>query len=126
MRGFKLDPATGDLFVGYRRAELESGIDAYVTKIRNKLSVVRHEFALDEEAGFPYYPLVLGVKSPELAAIRSLCIKELLAVPTTVKADVQCTLTPARELQVKGYAVNDDGKRIEILNGQVFYKGERV
>lgn len=127
MKTFELDE-NGSLEIVDRRFVLTRDfIDALVLRIRNAFAVCRHEFALDEEAGFPYYPFVAGVKSPDIGSIRSIYLRHLLRTEGVANGDIQLTFDATnRKLIVNGSAVGDDGTRLEILDGQVFVRGEKI
>lgn len=127
MKCIDLDPATQDFRIVDRRFVLESRFaEALVLRIRNAVAVARGEVALDTSAGFPYYPFVFGVKNPDLGVVRSLYVDYLRAIPGVALADVKCTLAADRTLDVSGYAIADDGTRIEIVNGNIYADGVKI
>lgn len=81
-----LDLSTGDL-------QLVTGVDAIVQDLRSALRFVRGEWFLDQRIGVPYFKredfetTILGVKNPNLAAIRGLYSRTILAVPGVLRLD---------------------------------------
>lgn len=129
MNTLKLEPSTGDWAIVDGRFVVETRFAYALTlHIGHALSLVLGEFGLATDEGFPYFGIVLGVKSPDLGAIRSRFISYIQAlsgVATVAKLDAVFD-GKTRALSFNGVVLGDDGSRIEFLNGQVYVNGERV
>lgn len=126
MIAIDLNPATGDLKIVDRRFQLERRFGyALSLRIRNALSVLKGEWALATEEGFPYYPTVLGVKAPDKGVVRSTFLSYLSAIPGVAFAELSVTLE-GRVMAIEGYAIADDGSRVDLLNGNVYVDGVKV
>lgn len=107
-RDLALDPQTGDLLLTAGDLSLVSDLEAIRQEILIRLQFLRGSWFLDTTAGLPYFESIL-VKSPNLAAIRTLFNNEILSV-TGVNAILSLTLDfdrKSRKLTVT-YSVSTD------------------
>lgn len=80
-RDWKSDPVTGELVVG-DDIEMVSGVEAIRQDVLERLSYARGEFFLDpaDPDALPVFEEIM-VKAPNLAAVRSLYERCILATP---------------------------------------------
>lgn len=110
-RDLKLDPITGDLVVTDGDLVFVSGVDSILQDIRLALGFFLGEWFLDETEGIPYFQKILGVKNPDLLAIREIYRQRLLAVPGVLDV-LSCVVTPAaaRTLKINWKVSTDLGE----------------
>lgn len=73
--------ASGDLDVQGSDLVIVRGTDSITSDLRARLQFFRGEWFLDRDAGLPYFTDILGVKSPNLQAIRAIFEAEIRETP---------------------------------------------
>lgn len=113
-RDLTIDPTTGDLLVTAGDLPLVTDIDAIRQEAEIRMSFFLGEWFLDVTAGIPYFQSIL-VKAPNLNAIRSIFIDEVLNV-VGIKSVLSMDLSydaVARKLSVSWAADTDLGELVE-------------
>ncbi len=110
-RDLAIDPETGDLLLSGGDLTLVRDATAIAQEVTIRLNFLLGEWFLDTEAGMPYFQSIL-VKSPNLAAIRSIFHDEILNV-AGINSVIDLTLDynrQARRLDVSWRAASDLGE----------------
>jgi len=85
-RDLLLDPSSGDLSIQFGDLQLvyddpdNKNPAGIVSDVRSRLQFFAGEWFLDQSIGLPYYQQIL-VKNPNLAAVKALFYREILATP---------------------------------------------
>lgn len=103
----------GDLAIPFATV---TGNDAVAQRLRVRLSLVAGEWFADERVGVPYMRDILGVKNPDLAAVKALLDRVVRECPGIARTEgLTVSLDKAsRVLTVDFEAVADDGTRLPI------------
>lgn len=110
-RDLMLDPETGDLLLSGGDLVIVRDAESIKQAVVIRLNFLRGEWFLDTDTGMPYFQNIL-VKSPNLAAIRSIFNDEILSV-AGINSVINLTLDynrQARRLNVSWRAASDLGE----------------
>lgn len=117
-----LDPVTWDLALNNGDLVISSGSDAALQAQQQRLSFWLGEWFLDEGVGVPYLPLdeaqststyILGVKNPNLPAIREIFRETLLSAPgTATVVSLDLSLGSDRTGSLAYVTTMDDGTEL--------------
>lgn len=103
-----LDPETWDLALPIRWIR---GAEAIAQRILVRLRWFKGEWFLDENQGIPYFQVLLGVKSPDIALVSGLLRRAILSTPGVARVqslDLSYD-SSTREASLAFVAETDDG-----------------
>lgn len=112
--------ADGDLVIP---VETVTGNEAIAQRVRVRLHLIAGEWFADERLGIPYMRDILGVKNPNIAAIKALIERAVKETPGVLRVDNLEAVFSAetRSLSVSFEAVADDGTPLPIHDEVMAY-----